>query len=73
MAPAKVPKSASGRNPASEASESMLAEPVVSVMCQTKPICSTELVSTDTELAAPHARELELPGVLAVCHLSALQ
>ena len=38
MVPAKVPKSASGRNPASEASESMLAEFVVSVICQTKPI-----------------------------------
>ena len=37
IAPAKVPKSASGRKPASDASESMLAEFVVSVMCQTKP------------------------------------
>ena len=51
--PAKVPKSASGRKPASEASESMLAEFVVSVICQTKPICRMELVSTETS-SPPH-------------------
>ena len=53
IAPAKVPKSASGRKPASDASESMLAEFVVSVMCQTKPICRMELVSTETS-SPPH-------------------
>ena len=31
----------------------MLAEPVESVMCQTKPICRTELVSTETS-SPPH-------------------
>ena len=52
-APANVPKSASGRNPASDANDSMLADSVAYVMCQTKPICRMELVSTETS-SPPH-------------------
>ena len=68
MAPAKVPKSASGRKPASDASESMLAEFVVSVMCQTRPICRMELVSTETS-SPPHTDaslsfQASLPSVI---------
>ena len=51
--PANVPKSASGKNPASDASESMLAEFVEIVMCHTKPICRMELVSTEAS-SPPH-------------------
>ena len=38
MAPANMPNNASGRKPASDASESMFAELVLSVMCQINPI-----------------------------------
>ena len=39
----------------SDASDSMLAEFVVSVMCQMNPICKIELVSTETS-SPPHTQ-----------------
>lgn len=53
--PAKVPNRASGRNPASDASESMAAELVERAMCQINPICRIELVSTETS-SPPHTQ-----------------
>ena len=47
MVPAKAPRSAMGKKAARLTNDRALAEPVVRVTCQMRPICKMELVSTE--------------------------
>ena len=53
MTPANGPISASGRNPAMEASVIVPAEPPCAAICQISPICTMELVNTEKS-SPPH-------------------
>ena len=50
--PATGPKTALGRNPASDAMERIKADCVIAVKCQINAICKIELVRTDTACPA---------------------